>query len=231
MPGGIQQRLCVRIPYTEFVLVNRQLRARGIDLSEGGLYLHTGRSFPDGSLVEVTFSVAHMPYTVTARVQFHREGVGMGLQFVSLPHEVLIAIRKHIDAYVQSHGAETCALEKKTVVLLSTNELGIKMYRSELVLAGFSVIEAREVKQALSVLEEQLEFKALLFVGNVELKEGYAILNAVIAKAKEADVPVVVISPLTDVGTPGRVIDLGAQGFLNNSSASPKKVAAMVLNL
>jgi hypothetical protein len=32
-----------RVPFKEFVLVNGALRARAIGISEGGIYVHTGR--------------------------------------------------------------------------------------------------------------------------------------------------------------------------------------------
>ncbi|NIR17355.1 hypothetical protein GWN63_02750, partial [Candidatus Bathyarchaeota archaeon] len=90
------KRELVRVPYEQNVLINGALRVQAIDLSEGGLYLHTGRSFPSNSVVEVSFPLFHETLSVQAVVRFSHEGVGMGLMFKALNDQQKALVRRYI---------------------------------------------------------------------------------------------------------------------------------------
>jgi hypothetical protein len=76
-----------RVPFKEYVMINGALRAKAIDISEGGIYVHTGRSFKSGSTVYVSLVLKFMEIEARARVRFSHDGVGMGLRFRGLTGE------------------------------------------------------------------------------------------------------------------------------------------------
>jgi hypothetical protein len=73
-----------RYSYKQNILVDGVQLFRSIDISEGGLYVYTGRSYMQNSVVNVTLPLKNSKLTVKARVKHNQRGVGMGLMFINL---------------------------------------------------------------------------------------------------------------------------------------------------
>ena len=73
-----------RVPFTRNILINGRVMVRSIDISEGGLYVHTGRSHITGQVVDVQIPCAGEVLKVRARVSRSEEAIGMGLMISSL---------------------------------------------------------------------------------------------------------------------------------------------------
>lgn len=70
--SGKNLRKFKRVPYTKKVIINDAVLVKGIDLSMGGLYVHTGRSFPAKNVVTVAFSLSSEKITAKARVEHNQ---------------------------------------------------------------------------------------------------------------------------------------------------------------
>ena len=49
-PVGVEQRKKKRVVLKRQVTINNSLKVMGLDLSEGGVYVHTGRSITPGTM-------------------------------------------------------------------------------------------------------------------------------------------------------------------------------------
>ena len=89
-----------RVKFKKKVLVDNQIMVEALDISESGLFLHTGRSFEDGATVQVGIPTlpGNFDLVVQATVQHNHSGIGMGLQFVNVDDIQKIKLQKLINS-------------------------------------------------------------------------------------------------------------------------------------
>jgi len=68
------------------------------DVSVQGMFIQTGRHFPDGAVLKVRFRLARSRYEVQARaeVRYCLPGVGVGVEFVEISAEARQAIENEL---------------------------------------------------------------------------------------------------------------------------------------
>ena len=79
-----EHRKQIRTPFTHQILINNSIMGNATDISEGGLYVHTGRMFSSGSLLDISVHVKSHTLRFKTEVKHCEEGVGMGLEFVDI---------------------------------------------------------------------------------------------------------------------------------------------------
>ena len=94
--SGKENRQYRRIPFAVDILVNRAILMKAIDLSQGGLYVHTGRAFVPGSVIELELPLGEQKIYVKGCVQHNQNGVGVGIKFVDLSNEHHTAIFEYL---------------------------------------------------------------------------------------------------------------------------------------
>jgi hypothetical protein len=130
-----------RVPVQFTIMADGQM-FNCIDISKSGLYLYTGRSFEENKIVSITLPIKDNPFTVKVRVQHNQPGIGMGLQFIDLDSGQKALINQLIRGIANtSSKAED---EKKKVLFIEANEMCRQIYKSHLLMVGFSVIEAKD---------------------------------------------------------------------------------------
>ena len=74
--------------------------ARAPDLSSRGMFIPTPQAFPVGAELQLSFRLGHTgrPVQARAEVRYCLEGIGVGVEFIGMPHEIKYAIER-----------ETCA--------------------------------------------------------------------------------------------------------------------------
>jgi hypothetical protein len=80
---GMEKRRYTRVVLKKEVLINGSIKAQGLDLSLGGLYIHTGRNFPVGTAMSVTLPLNSQIINVRAIVRNAQESLepmGPGLE-------------------------------------------------------------------------------------------------------------------------------------------------------
>jgi hypothetical protein len=70
------------------------------DISTRGMFINTSRTFPEGAVLNVRFSLAHFGDLIQARceVRYCLPGVGVGVEFVDISPEAVLAIEREIKA-------------------------------------------------------------------------------------------------------------------------------------
>ena len=223
MAGRIEDRREVRYPFPHNLLINQKIMVKGIDISYGGLYVNTGRSFDVGRIVEVT--IPNYKLTFKARVQHNQAGVGMGLKFLAMNDE----LKRKIKLLIQSLDMGTVPQGKSRpeVLLVDDNESARRINKSKLNMEGFTVFEASGGVEAIKKLKEVTPDIIVLDI-NMSDMDGLKMLHLIRTTEKWARIPVVMFSSLASSELIGKAYEAGANEFLPKSTTSPAKLAMAV---
>lgn len=214
-------RKLTRAPFNNHVMVNRAMRFNATDISEGGIYVYTGRSFPPGSVVELAFTLKNIMYDLSATVQHNQAGVGMGLMFNNLDDNEKTRIKAYIDEMSQE------ALERKNILMIY-DFIPLTMQKSALVSKGYTVNEINEPHKLLATAIEKSPMDMIILIMDLTSVQEFEVVQ-LLRECKAFDcVPVVVISDNRASEVVNRIIDAGASGFIPRATAAPNKVVELV---
>jgi len=186
---GIEQRIQKRIPFTQQILINNSIMVNGINISEGGLYVHTGRMFPAGSIVDVSIPFGTKQINFKARVQHCQECIGMGLEFIDLSPEQQTQL-KELMAILETI---TPPSTKKKILVVDDNDVARRMNKSRLVLDGFAVVEANNGVEAAKILQtEQLDLAIIDLY--MEPMDGFKLTALIRQMPQHKKIPIIVFS-------------------------------------
>ncbi len=214
-----EKRIFKRVSYTDNVLINSLILVKGIDISEGGIYVHTGRKFAIGDIVRIGFRLGATDLDLMAKVMTCQESVGMGLQFLNLSPFT----RKTILDYIAVSGEKT----KTTVLIVEDNEASRRMNKSKLILDGFGVMEAANGIEALKALQNSIPDLIVLDL-YMEGMDGFKVLSFLRADEKYRNIPVMVLSARGDKAEIEKAMAMGANAFLVKMMTSPIKLSEAV---
>ena len=217
-----------RIPFLKDILINNRIYVKGIDITEEGLYVHTGRSSIPGNIVDVTLPLENIKINVKATIQHNQSSVGMGLRFVALTDEQKDLIKKHIEYLTTQISPENA--EQKNILLVEDHETSRRMYKSKLVSEGFHVVESKDGFEAIKYLKTNKTDLIILDL-NMEKIDGFKVLAILKASKTWQDTPVIVFSSNSSQDMINKVIKAGADEFMSKIMTSPAKLAETVNNL
>ncbi|KPJ97266.1 MAG: hypothetical protein AMJ60_12080, partial [Desulfobacterales bacterium SG8_35] len=152
---GRNARQFKRVRFKKKVLVDNQIMVEALDISENGLYLHTGRSFDDGAIVEVGIPTMQGGFDlkVRARVKHNHRGIGMGLEFVGLDEKQKIQLQTLISELDESAAKEL--EDRRKILLVGGTDTARNIMKSKLVLDGFYVMQATKAEEVFSILKNE----------------------------------------------------------------------------
>ena len=153
--GRANSREFKRIRFKKKVLVDNQIMVEALDISRKGLFLHTGRSFENGAVVEVGIPTrpGNFDLKVSAMVCHNHRGIGMGMMFVDLDDTTVMELEKFVAELAEK---ETDELEgRKKVLLTGGTETTRNINKSKLVLDGFYVQLATSADEIFKILDRQ----------------------------------------------------------------------------
>lgn len=217
---AVNNRKHKRIILKRLVTINDSLKLMGLDLSEGGIYIHTGLSFSIGLSVDLLLPLDKGDIKTKARVQHTQHSIGMGLMFISLSSKDLSLIRDFIDNSTE----EQSEVIKKKVLIVDDNASSRRMNKSKLVLDGFTVLEAADGLEAIAILEKEVVNLIVLDL-IMEKLDGFKVLSIIRQKPKTKDIPVLVLSARSNPEEIDRAINAGATEFLPKMTTSPVKLS------
>lgn len=93
-----------RVSIQKDVVINRTVRAEGLDLSEDGMYIYTRTEFIPRSIIELSFVIDGERLDIPAIVSHAQQGIGIGVRFVDMPPEVLEKIKRFISVNSRKNG-------------------------------------------------------------------------------------------------------------------------------
>ncbi len=220
---NIEHRKQKRVVLKQVITIDGSIKAVGLDLSSGGLYVHTGRHFPVGTTVSVSLHLFGDAMSAHARVQHAKESIGMGLQFIDLTPWQQLTIERYIDSRIESPSA----VAKKKVLIADDNATARRMNQSRLVADGFSVVEAADGLEALAMLEKE-SIQLVILDLYMERLDGFKVLSMMRQKPEWSKIPVLVLSGRSSPGEIDKALNAGATEFLSKMTTSPVKLSARV---
>ena len=218
----MDHRAFTRVPFSQEVLLNRSIMVRGIDISEGGLFVH-GRDIMPGSSLEISFKLDSVEMNLKVTVSNSQKSVGVGLTFVDLEESQRDAIRK----FVAESSRDNVASRKKKILLVEDNDTNRRMNKSRLVCDGYFVIEAADGIEAIARLDDCLPDLVVLDL-YMDGMNGFKVLSFLKGNPDTKDIPVIVLSARGQQSEVDRVMLLGAEGFLVKMFTSPAKLSEYV---
>jgi CheY-like chemotaxis protein len=227
---GKNSRGFKRVKFKKKVLVNKQIMVEVLDISENGLFLHTGRSFEDGAIVEVGIPTrpGNFDLTVKAVVKHNHRGIGMGMQFVELDDKQKMQLNKLISELDEVALKE---LEgRRKILLAGGTDTARNINKSKLVLDGFYVMQAKTADEVFNLLNNEAPDAIVL-----EWQETAFSCKGVIARIKEnpryGAIIRVVLSALTDSSVQREILDAGAHRCMAKMDTNPAKLSQVLKQL
>lgn len=212
-----------RVGFADRVIINGQLAVRGVDISEGGMFLLTGRSFPPGEALALQFEVLQTQVTVRAAVQFCIDEVGMGMRFTDLADDD----RKLIERYVAQR-IEGKVLEKeRRVLLVGSHRLtgrDMRIYINALVGEGFKVVDISGFEDAVSALRKGLDLSCVILAIDTEQDGNYYLLSFLQTMEQYQHLPVLVVTSNQNAHFRTKMMKKGVSKLLIRLSTSPRRL-------
>jgi len=219
-----------RVKFKKKVLVNNQIMVEVLDISENGLFLHTGRSFDDGAIVEV--GIPTMPgnfdLKVQAMVKHNHRGIGMGMQFIDLDDKQKTQLHKLIN---ELDAAAAKGLEgRKKILLVGGTDTARNIIKSKLVLDGFYVMQALSPEEVLTILDNEPPDAMIM-----DWQEPKFNCKGLIARIKEKPrydaIIRLVFSALTDSSVQREILDAGAHRCMAKMDTNPARLSLVLKQL
>ena len=227
---GQDSRSLKRVKFKKKVLVNKQIMVEALDISEGGLFLHTGRSFEDGVIVEV--GIPTMPgnfdLLVQAVVKHNHRGIGMGLEFVDLDDKQISKLKKLISELDKAAAKD---LEGRSKILLAGGtDTARNINKSKLVLDGFYVMQAKTADDVFHILNTEAP-DAVVLEWQETAFNCKGVLARIKANLKYGAIIKVVLSALTDSAVQREILNAGASRCMAKMDTNPGKLSQILKQL
>jgi CheY-like chemotaxis protein len=228
----ITARVMKRVPFVRDIIINGSMKVRAVDLSQGGLYVHTGRSNLTGQIVEVSIPYDGEYITVKAKVVHKQDAVGMGLMFIGLSFQDKLQIAQLIDEISDGSRKSDSSLRdgRKQVLLIEDNITTQRIYKSRLIFDGFSVLTANDCLEALTILKDIAPDTIDVIILDLYMEglDGFHFLTASKEMPQVKDVPVIVLTARASADAMKRAKEMGAAKVLQKSSTSPAALTGSI---
>ena len=227
---GIESRDFKRVTFKKKVLVNKQIMVEVLDISEDGLFLHTGRSFEDDAIVEVAIPTTpgNFDLTVQAMVKHNHRGIGMGLQFVDLSVKQKAQLEKLISELDKAATKE--AEGRKKILLAGGTDTARNINKSKLVLDGFYVMQATTADEVFRILNNEAP-DAIILEWQEAIFNSKGMLARIKANPQYDAIIRVVLSVLTDASIKTEILEAGAHSCMAKMDTNPAKLSLALKQL
>ncbi len=95
-----------RVSFTAEAIVNGQVPAKSVDISESGIFLLTAQTFRQGELITMKFPVMNGTVSISARVRYSVPNKGIGAAFSGIADEDRHLIRRYVEDCLQKQADE-----------------------------------------------------------------------------------------------------------------------------
>jgi len=219
-----------RVGFSDNVIINASLTVRGVDISEGGMFLLTGRSFPTGDALSLRFAILQSPVTVKAVVQFNIPSVGMGVNFTDLSDNDKDLIAVYVEQRIHEKG-----LEKDRRVLLvggsDPNAHDMRIYMNGLLGEGYKAVDISGFEDTVNALRKGISLSCIVIACETALDTNYYILHYISTLDNYKDLPVLVLLNSQDKQFREKLIKKGRIKLLSRITTSPKRLIDEVRTL
>lgn len=224
---SINDRRNRRISLSKDIIINDIIKGCILDISEGGLYIHTQAEFIPKAVLNLNFSIDNTPIKAKGFVQHIQPGVGIGIKFINLPQNISSQIKKILDCQpdtvVDYSG-------KKKILLVDDNDQSRSIYKNKLLCEGFTVTEASSGIEAIKKLQESF-FGLVILDLWMEGIDGFKVLQIMRNDPVLNSVPVIIFSARSTHEDLEKAFALGAKEYLVKMTTSPLKLVEKVKSI
>ncbi|MEN8231958.1 MAG: PilZ domain-containing protein [Thermodesulfobacteriota bacterium] len=219
-----------RVKFKKKVLVDNQIMVEALDISEKGLFLHTGRSFDDGATVQVGIPTlpGNFDLVVQATVQHNHRGIGMGLQFADVDDIQKIKLRKLINSLDEEARKELDG--RKIILLAGGSDTARNINKSKLVLDGFYVLQATNADDVFDILQNETP-DAMVLDWQETSFYSKGLLTQIRKTPQYDNVIIIVLAALTDAFAQREILDAGAERYMAKMDTNPLKLSQTLSEL
>jgi predicted Zn finger-like uncharacterized protein len=219
-----------RVKFKKKVLVDNQIMVEALDISENGLFLHTGRSFDMEAIVEVAIPTApgNFDLKVQARVMHNHRGIGMGLMFVDVDDAQRAKLRNLVNSLDAAAQQELEGRMK--ILLVGGSDTARNIIKSKLVLDGFYVLQATSVGEVNKILQQERP-DAIVMDWQESAFNARGLFYQIKEKHQYDDIGIVVLSALTDSSVQKEIMDAGADRYMAKMDTNPAKLSMTLKKL
>jgi CheY-like chemotaxis protein len=213
-----------RVSFDDTVMINGAMRVRGVDISEGGMFLLTGRTFRTGASLTIQFNALEVPITTDAEVQFIVDGIGMGVRFKGLFEADRELIARFVTQRIEDKGLK----KQKRVLLVGCPGLAardMRVYVHNLISSGFRVVDVSNFDDAVSSLRKKLQLSCIILSIEHELDANCFLLSVLPSLGPYNNLPIVVLTNNAHKEFRELLIKNRVRRLLNRMSTPPKRLA------
>ncbi len=225
---NIDQRRQERLPFKKDLTVNNAITVKAIDISRGGLYIHTSHPFEVGSIVEVDLPLRGETFKVKAIIKHKQSAVGIGLMFIDMDPQQIEKIDQII-AYAKKIKPRR-GTKKIKVLLVDDNQTIRKTLKNHLMSEGLYVIEAENGIDAINALNEHPVDIVVLDL-YMDKMNGFKVLSIIKESPEWIDIPVIILSAKGTDDVLDKVFEAGADFFLLKMMTPPAKLVETIKNM
>ena len=243
----------LRVPYSATVTVRDSLKAKGCNISDGGLFIATSDLFEEGQTVPLSIPLPGGAIRTEGLVKHVQLGKGVGFKLMGLTKEQSSAISDYIDRIsggekvlipesVPEPEVETKVPEPSSseaalgahlqrVIIVNNavfSDYDLQGFISYLKDAGMDVQVIRGQSQALEMLaEEDVTVRSVIVAAETINDDGFSVLGAIRRDPAFAHLPLMVLSTSYDKKFINRVMAYGAS-FAHKLSLTPDALLTFV---
>lgn len=219
------QALFTRIPFSGVVYLNKQLRARAIDISQGGMYISTAHAFKPGDRVVIDFKIRDDRFSVKSTVKFVVNGEGIGVMFNDLPQNASDIIKVHVEQFL---GRQQLKERIKKVLLVGEageGDIILKFYRSEFLRSRFRMATVNGFREGVMAFNDKLGVDVIIIcMGGIE-DDNFKLVQYVKSREAIRHIPVIVLTHNYSVNVKDALLKAGAHMVLQKMTTTPQKMA------
>jgi PleD family two-component response regulator len=202
-------------------MMNGSILVRGVDISEGGMFVMSGRTFSAGEFVRLQFRILQSPVIADAEVQYSIANVGMGLRFTKIKDENRDLIRRYVEEQLEEKGPEK---QKRVLLVGRSSEAGadMRIFTLALIGAGYKVVDAAGFEDAASILRKGFDFSCIILRIESETDINYSLLHLLDSMEHYRNIGLIELTNSEEEGFYEAVLERGVKKLLMRGSTSPK---------
>ncbi len=229
---GLENRKLGRLRTKMDVIINCSIKANALDISEGGMFIHTPIPFPKDSFIELKFALSPgtPPINVKARVQYVHSGLAIGVAFHNLLVTDRVRIKKFVDDNIgedKGFGDGFAVDTRKKILIVDDSPTTKTMVKNKLIQTGLAVRDAENGIEALKAIEKEVPD---IIIMDLLMKgiDGEKFLHILRTMEEWRDVKIVILSGNISTETLEKVAPFGVAAMLPKRTTTPKKLTEKI---
>jgi CheY-like chemotaxis protein len=225
------KRLISRESIAKKVLINNLLEGHSLDISRDGMFINVPADIKVGSSITLKLHTKGVPLNIKAVVKHSQPGIGIGVQFIDLDEFKEDRIAEFIEQCRQEREQIERRGGKPIILLIDDSPASVAHFERRLILAGYSVIQARNGIEAIKQLDQN-KVEMVITDLNMDGMNGFALIHLIKQTKKFKDIPVVILS--ATVGGDAdikRASELGIERFFMKHNTKPDLLAEEVTRI